>query len=62
MGKWGNAMDKHYPRIIFSGDYDALMYHALEVGDKAWFEELAKKKKELIALEEETRQDIGLSE
>ena len=55
-------MDRQVPRFIASGDYDALMHHALEIGDKDWFEELAKKKRELQALEEETRRDLGLSE
>ncbi|MEK4455246.1 hypothetical protein [Paenibacillus sp. FSL L8-0506] len=48
------------PRHISSLDYDSLMHQALVMGDKEWFEELAKKKNELKTLEEEARKDLGL--
>lgn len=47
-------------RHISSKDCDTLMHQALEMGDKEWFEELAKKKNELQTLEEEARKDLGL--
>ncbi|MEK3761338.1 hypothetical protein MKZ07_23280 [Paenibacillus sp. FSL P4-0338] len=49
-----------HPRHISSKDYDTLMHQALEMGDRKWFEELAKQKNELQTLEEEARKDLGL--
>jgi hypothetical protein len=42
-----------------SEDYLELMHLALETNDKAWFEELAKKKAQLEREEEEIRRELG---
>jgi len=42
-----------------SKDYLELMYHALEMNDKEWFEGLAKEKERIEKLEKEIKLELG---
>lgn len=42
-----------------SRDYLELMYQALEMNDKEWFEELAKEKERIETLEKEIKHELG---
>ncbi|UGB30955.1 MULTISPECIES: hypothetical protein [Bacillales] len=42
-----------------SKDYLELMHQALELGDKQWFEELAKEKVRIEKIEEKIKKELG---
>lgn len=45
-----------------SKDYDELMYQALEMDDKEWFQELAEEKNRLEKAEKEMCKNLGIGE